>query len=210
MAETVHTYRENTQNNKKFGYYLLGLLVLIVLVLIFLFSATKDEALGDEVTFSSNEKGFSIEYPKGFGVNESYRYTGLGAGSEIEGVSFTVPEEMSNGTTLSSDTYLSVEKLAYVPSACTPDLFMDNVMQTSTLDDDGKHYDVALGGDAGAGNFYQNIVFSIPGSSPCTAVRYLIHSTNINNYEPGTVEEFDSPSLLRVFDEMRRSLTLNS
>jgi hypothetical protein len=44
----------------------------------------------------------------------------------------------------------------------------------------------------------------IPGYT-CTAVRYLVHSTNIGNYEPGAVREFDRPALIDLFDQIRRS-----
>jgi hypothetical protein len=51
-------------------------------------------------------------------------------------------------------------------------------------------------------------VYAIPGSKPCLAMRYFIHSTNVGNYDPNTVIEFDKGSLVSVFDTMRQSLTI--
>ena len=61
---------------------------------------------------------------------------------------------------------------------------------------------------AGAGNFYEEEVWAIPDTNPCIAIRYFIHSTNIYNYTPGAVKEFDRQKLINQFDEIRRSLIL--
>jgi hypothetical protein len=63
--------------------------------------------------------------------------------------------------------------------------------------------------DAGAGNLYDVAIFALPGSNPCLAVRYTIHSTNIGNYDPGTVKPFDRTGLIKTFATIRRTLRLN-
>ncbi|HWP61382.1 MAG TPA: hypothetical protein VN495_02165, partial [Candidatus Paceibacterota bacterium] len=55
---------------------------------------------------------------------------------------------------------------------------------------------------------YEEDVYAISGSKPCTAVRYYIHSSDINNYPPGSVTPFDESALLSAFDSIRHSLTL--
>ncbi len=50
---------------------------------------------------------------------------------------------------------------------------------------------------AGAGNFYQQEIYRMVDSNVCYEVIYYIHSTNIGNYPPGTVTEFDSDAVLQ-------------
>jgi len=39
-------------------------------------------------------------------------------------------------------------------------------------------------------------------------VRYFIHSTNIGNYDPGTIKAFDQAALVARFDAIRKTLRL--
>jgi hypothetical protein len=46
----------------------------------------------------------------------------------------------------------------------------------------------------------------VKNSSPCIAVRYFIHFMTFENFEEGSVRRFDRPSLVRTFDQVRRTL----
>jgi membrane-bound inhibitor of C-type lysozyme len=159
-------------------------------------------------TYASGAKGFSIRYPAGYSVNASYEYQELGPGKGINGVKFIIPTTMATGTNLSSfDTGVSVEE---VPGSqeCNANLFLDQADASVLITDGGFSYSVAEMSGAGAGNFYEEKVWAIPGSSPCIAVRYFIHSTNIGNYTPGTIKEFDKQALINQFDKIRGSLII--
>ena len=115
---------------------------------------------------------------------------------------------MSDGTNLASDTRLSVESL---PDAadCTADIFLpEGADRPTTVTENGTDYSRASLTDAGAGNLYEDKVFALAGTSPCLAVRYFIHSTNIENYDPGTVTAFDEAALLAQFDGIRQTLII--
>lgn len=158
-----------------------------------------------------NQEGtFSIRYPAGYTVNDSYIYQALGPGKDIYGVKFTIPASIASGTNLSSyDTGLSVEEIPQIQD-CNALLFLSlrEGMQSETITDNDVTYSVASGSDAGAGNLYEEKVWAFPGTNPCVAVRYFIHSTNIGNYPEGTVSAFDRNSLITQFDQMRHSLLL--
>ncbi len=156
--------------------------------------------------YATSTAGFTLRFPQGYTVKSSYVYQALGPGKDIHGVSFTIPERMSTGTNLAHDSYVSVE---WLPSAtsCTADKFVSST-KTSAFSDAGTDYSVATSSDAGAGNLYEEMVFAIPGTSPCTAVRYFIHSTQIANYPAGTVTAFDKAALIDQFDAIRRTLVL--
>lgn len=164
---------------------------------------------GDLPNAYVNKDGtFSIRYPASYTLNDSYLYQALGPGKDIAGIKFTIPDELATGTNLSSfDTGVSVESIPQTID-CNASLFLYQGVTPETVTDSGVTYSVASGSDAGAGNFYEEKVWAMPGTNPCLAIRYFIHSTNISNYPTGTVTAFDHDALVSQFDEIRRSLTI--
>jgi len=151
---------------------------------------------------------FSIVYPSDYSVDESYTYTQVNPKKPISGVKFTIPGEVATGTNLSADTYISVEWLPHAKK-CTGDIYLAaNVRPQTVAGANGVEYSVATSSDAAAGNIYDEAVYALSGSSPCRAVRYSIHSTEIGNYTPGAVQPFDRSALLSAFDTIRQSLSL--
>jgi len=155
--------------------------------------------------YTDGQNGFSLRYPKGYTMNNYYKYESLGPNREIYGVKFTIPSSYATGKNLSSfDTGVSLEIVPAVQE-CTAGLFLDDV-ETQDITEGGREYSYAEMSGAGAGNRYDEYVWALKGTNPCIAVRYLIHSTNIGNYPEGTVEEFDKEALIGEFDKIRKSL----
>lgn len=152
---------------------------------------------------------FSITYPVGWSVNDAYAYTGVSPTKPISGVQITIPGTMATGTNLSADSYVSVEWLPRA-TTCRGDIYVLQNVRATELTVGLKTWSVASTTGAAAGNRYEESVFAAPDSKPCTAVRYYIHSTNIDNYPEGTVREFDRAALVAEFDKIRDSLILNS
>ena len=161
-------------------------------------------------TAASSTPGFSINYPKSYTLNASYAYSAFGPKKLIKGVKFTIPASMATGTNLSgSDTGVSVE---WLPTAriCTGDIFVQANVKAQSHTENGIEYSLATTTGGAAGNIYEEDVYALVGSKPCTAVRYFIHSGDIGNYPPGAVTAFDEPTLLAQFDQIRQSLTLTT
>jgi hypothetical protein len=142
---------------------------------------------------------FSVKYPSSFTVG---KITAMNPGSDIgrPGVAFTVPHSLSDGTNLSSDSYMSVEDGA-PGTSCQATSFVTNAPSDTiekTISVNGQTYSVVRTADAGAGNFYEEIAVAIPGAT-CRGLKLVIHSTNIGNYDPGTVKEFNRTALLSTF-----------
>lgn len=167
--------------------------------------ATERPAVEEKAAFASSTLGFSISYPKNYSVNDAYVYQ-FGPTKVIRGVKFTISGETTTGTNLSPDTGISVEWLPRAQN-CTGDIFMRADVTASKMSE-ATTYSVATSSSAAAGNLYEEMVYALFPSSPCIALRYFIHSTNIENYEPGSVRPFDRAMLLREFDAIRRSLRL--
>ena len=147
---------------------------------------------------------FAVRYPLGFSVDESHIYTAMGPGKDIPGVAFVIPQNMSAGTNLSPDSYVSVEWLNGV--SCTPASFLDSPTATTTVIDGSTQYQVATSGGAGAGNLYEETVYVVG----CTAIRYFLHSTNIGNYPAGAVTEYNRAAVIAAFDSIRHSYTTST
>jgi len=150
--------------------------------------------------YSNIDFGFSIKVPPGYIVDEAYRYEAFGSGHEITGVSFTVPETLVSGTNLSRDSYISVERLRDV--ACTPSDFLDRVTSGEKVMLDNNEYNFATSSGVGAGNLYEEGVYMRSIGQYCYGIRLFMHSTNIYNYDSGTVLGFDREMLIRTFQLM--------
>jgi hypothetical protein len=89
---------------------------------------------------------------------------------------------------------------------CNANLFLYGDVQSDIINDDGKEYSFAVRTEGAAGNYYEEQVWALVDTNPCLAVRYLIHSTAIENYPEGTISEFNKDALIKEFDNIRRSL----
>jgi len=154
---------------------------------------------------------FAIAYPDNFSLDDAYAYKGV-PNKPIDGVKFTIPTAMTEGTNLADDSGVSVE---WLPRAniCAGDIYVLDDVSAFDVTVGSTTYSVATTSGAGAGNLYEEQVFAIPESNPCTAVRYFIHTTNLANYSPeegesAEVREYDRAALLRAFDQIRNSLEL--
>lgn len=158
-------------------------------------------------SYASTTLGVSLTYPIGYSVNELYTYDQFGPKKLIHGVSFTIPASMATGTNLSAETYVSVEQLPRA-NLCTGDIYLQANVKAQNITEGSVTYSLATSTGAAAGNRYEEWVYALVGSHPCTAVRYFIHYGVIENYPPGMVQEFDHATLINQFDIIRRSLVL--
>ena len=151
--------------------------------------------------------GWTIAYPPQWKVDPNYVSASLGPDHEIKGVSFAIPDSVQPGTNLShNDTALSVESLP--AKDCKPAQFVDPAENVRTVKADGRTYTAADSGDAGAGNRYETHLFIVNGTSPCIAVRYFIHYSAVENFDPGSIKQFNDAKLIALFDSLRATLTL--
>jgi hypothetical protein len=171
-------------------------------------ASTSTEATQTESATSTYATStYSVVYPSSFTLDPNFENTSVNPQKPIDGVKFTIPATMATGTNLSSDSYVSIEQLPHAKK-CTGDIFLAANVHSTNVTDNGVSYSVATSSDPAAGNLYEEAVYALGSSSPCTAVRYFIHSTNIGNYDPGTVQAYDRAALLAAFDGIRRAVQI--
>ncbi len=165
-------------------------------------------------TYVSSDATFSIRLPSlmstqtpGYSVDETFKNQ-VSPDKSIAGIKFTIPKMNATGTNLSSDTYISVEHIP-VTQVCDAGLFFNETTTVQQKIENGTSYSVATSTGAGAGNRYDEIVYALPGTNPCTGVRYMIHSMAIENYATGTITAFNRTALMTEFDHIRQSLVVN-
>ena len=149
---------------------------------------------------------FSFQYPDGYTLDTTHAY-GMNPNVTIAGVKIQIPASLATGTNLSSDTYVSVEHLP-LTTECTAERFLDGATGATTEIHNGITYSVLTLSGAGAGNRYEETVYATPGARSCLAIRYFIHSTVLENYDPGTRTQFDAAALHTTFDAIRDTLTI--
>lgn len=172
---------------------------------------TSSTTTNTNTLYTNTTYGFSLRYPSQYVVDEKYSYQALGPGKSIDGVKFTIPSTLAQGTNLSNDSYISIEELPKATS-CTETQFLGSGLVgkgSTTVIDGGSTYSVASSTDAAAGNRYFETVYALMGSHPCIAIRYFIHYGVYENYPAGSIKPFDQTSLLNQFDSIRRTLILS-
>lgn len=160
-------------------------------------------------TYASSTMGVSIKFPQGYSANGEHAYTQVSPQKPIHGVALVVPSATATGTNLSSDSYIAVEQLPRARN-CTGDIFVRDNVRPREVVEGTVTYSVATTSGAAAGNRYEEHVWAVKGSSPCTAVRYYLHTTVLENYPAGAVREYNRAALLEEFDAIRRSLVLTA
>jgi len=169
---------------------------------------TSAEVQEDTERYTSPDNSFSLALPKtaSYVIDEDFKNQ-QSPTLITTGVKFTIPEAHASGTNLSPDTYLSVETLE--SGACNASSFLDGDHKAMPIVDNNVRYTFATSSNAGAGNRYDESVFALEGTDPCIAVRYVIHYSVLENYEEGTVTQFDAEALFKEFDAIRHSLVVN-
>ena len=159
------------------------------------------------LVYHDGQNGYTIQYAADWVVDPVYTNPSPNPNVPVAmGVRFRIPPTMATGTNLSvNDTGLSIESIEGV-TVCSANTFTSSLVTATMTTVNGTEYSLATTSDAGAGNFYEEHIYALPYSQPCTAVRYLIHSTNIANYDPGSKTEFDRTTLLKKFDDIRDTL----
>jgi hypothetical protein len=168
------------------------------------FKSVSEISIAKWKKYTNSHIGFSIKYLSNYSINSSYAYTLLTPAPVIQGVSFTVPASLTNATNLMPDSYISVEWIS-AGSACDARNFLESggtIIEKSASTSSGNSYTVAEREEGAMGNYYEETVYAISSGSYCFGIRLFIHSTNIGNYDPGSIRAFDRAVILQNYYDL--------
>jgi len=162
---------------------------------------------------------FSIRYPSNYSIDTNYKheknresrrnreYEKNKEKRDFVGVKFHISSP--ENTNLLTETGVSIEQI-HDFDRCTTELFME-ANDIDKIKDNGITYltDFAKDFDI-LGRRYEEKIWVIYKSDPCTAIRYFTYYTSMSRFDSGDkIHEFDRALLNKTFDEIRRSLVLN-
>ena len=159
------------------------------------------------VEYRDGEFGFSIFYPETANPSVT-NYDGYLPRTQTPAASFVLPANMSLGTNLSeAGVYIGATSSPAIVATCassSPEL-NETAQGTTTIS--GTNFSVFTSSDAGAGNFYETKTLRTVHGDLCFEIVELLHSTNIGNYDPGTVLVFDKTAFQGYLDAMVKTFT---
>ena len=121
----------------------------------------------------------------------------------IAGVKFVVPASFTEGTNLAPDSGVSLEVLPRAAN-CTGDIYLKANVKAQPVQSGAVTFSVATSTETVGDESFEEAVFAIPGSSPCIAMRYFLHTTAMAS----TTLPYDRAGVLAAFENIRASLSV--
>jgi hypothetical protein len=156
-------------------------------------------------SYASSTMKFSLRYPQEFTLQEPYAYTRVSPTKPISGVKFAVPVALTEGTNLAPDSGVSVETLPRA-NLCTGDIYLKANVKAQPTTSGAITYSVATSTETVGADTFEEAVFAIPGTSPCIAMRYFLHTVAATGTASTT--PYDRTAVLTALESIRNSLTL--
>ena len=161
--------------------------------------------------------GFSLEYPKDFSLQTDYTKV------KILGYLPVCDATMAACAYYTGDAYkgtnfenagvsINILKILDSQAKCYNFTVSTNEAQTTagTITINGIAFNSATGGDAGAGHSMKTQVYRNFHNGQCYEIAQRIGITNIGNYTPGTIKEFDQSALWQRLQGIVSSFVFSS
>lgn len=167
--------------------------------------------LPDLQSYHNLPHGFSFQYPSewGFG-NADSGYSNL----EEKIVQLELPQSAYPGTnfgdaafTVSAEATDSLEKCLNLQSGAERQDAFDS---KNLVVVDGVNYYKSEGVGAAAGNTYENKTYRAYQDTFCFEIAETLHTSNIGNYDPGTVTEVDEDAVWERLDAIFQSFVFDA
>ncbi len=161
------------------------------------------------LTYRNTVYGFAFNYPEGSDVRNEY-FEGYLPSTQTGAVGIFIPKSLAHGTNLGeAGVFVGVSPSREALQKCGG---ATNAGETArgTIMINGEIFNAFDASDAGAGNFYESKIYRTVHSGSCYEIVELLHTTNIGNYDPGTVQVFDKAKFSGYLDLMAKSFTFTA
>jgi membrane-bound inhibitor of C-type lysozyme len=164
-------------------------------------------------TFTDNGKTFSFAYPNqyilhggDFGYSQDWSYATNNSDMGLLLARVDIPRTFFTGKTNFGEAKFTVGTSAD-PDAVKSCLKYQygETGTTTTVTINGRQFAKIQFTDVGAGNYYDVTSYRTVYNEQCYAVEYIVHSSNIYNYDPSQgVKEFDKAKITSVLEGIAR------
>lgn len=149
--------------------------------------------------YNNEEYNFSFFYPEKYVFNPVMGYQYVANNSLVR---VDLPESDFTGTNLGEASFIvGASRDEKAINACLKPADEENAA-SSIESINGTEMKVFNGVGVGAGNIYETKSYRTVKNGICYEATLLLHSGNIGNYEPGTVEEFNHEKALNGLIEI--------
>jgi hypothetical protein len=150
---------------------------------------------------------YAFSYPRDFDVRTGDQAVGGTIGETKVQVLF--PEDaFQTPQSNYAEGFFTVSEAATRAATCYVSPFGTALTDMETIN--GLTYKTGTTTDAGAGNLYTSRLYRTMFDNRCFEAALTVHTTNIGNYDPGTVVEFDKERAFTVLDKILRSFKLST
>jgi hypothetical protein len=151
-------------------------------------------------TYTNSHLSFSIEYPATASATSDFS-SGFLPLTQTPVIAFELPRSMFSGTNLAeAGVYIGATTTPSVMSTCTQQVQGETATTSQTVG--GQNFSVFTSTDAAAGNRYQEKTFRAFQNGSCLEIVELLHYGVIENYPPGTVQQFDEAKFSGILDSI--------
>ena len=151
---------------------------------------------GNWKEYSSAGNGFTIKYPENFQVITDNKKAN--AMNYLPLISKSTVVTISRNISTAKKTNLSGAAVTVgILKKFRPASINDEIEKTDDIKINDVTFSGGKGSDAGAGNYAYYETYSAYINKKWYIVSFYISSTNIHNYDPGTVHEFDRDSIMQ-------------
>lgn len=175
---------------------------------------TGSQALPEIITgtasnlYRSDSLGFTIDYPSSASIATN-GFEGYLNVTQTPLAGFVLPPSLFEGTNLGeAGVYIGASTDPAIVAVCTKPSLDANESSAGDMVVDGASFSVTTSTGVGAGNIYETTSYRTVHNGACIEIVELLHSSNIANYTPGTVEQFDHQKFSGFLDGIVQTFAL--
>ncbi|MFZ5922674.1 MAG: hypothetical protein ACOYY3_16645 [Chloroflexota bacterium] len=154
--------------------------------------------------FDYSNSQFSLRYSDEFAPTE-YVPVGEYKGTSAFALNFVNSDFYGPATNL-SEAYFMVNTVADASTCTQVSAPNETLLGQETFNGYDFTQSQAIG--AAAGNLYDQLFYRAVIEGDCYEIAFFMHSGNIGNYTPGSVDEFDRAALVQKFEEVLSTFTV--
>jgi len=167
--------------------------------------------------YETLQGGFGISYPERFSAKKTTQERVI-AGSMLQRyydemgllgfISIYIPASEFPSTNFSE---AEINVAAANVSTCNLSPYAESLAGAGTAEISGRTFNKFTAADAAAGSLYATTVFSRAEGNRCYIVEEIIHTTNIQNYDPSLgIRAYNEPRLRKLLNSIINNLRLSA